>query len=96
MLARRLRRCIRRLSGGEHSPRRARLFVKDECGLCEQARELLRPFERSGAVEVQLVDIAADEDVFKRYCFSIPVLEVDGRPTLAWPFGREELRRALA
>ena len=74
---------------------RARLYVKDNCELCDSARDLLRPLERSERLKVEIVDIATDRDLLLRYGFSIPVLEIDGGPRLYWPFDQSDLKRAL-
>ena len=97
MLTERILGGWRRLRGTSSGPPiRARLFVGERCGLCEQARELMEPFERRGRVVVELVDIASDAGLFRAHCFSIPVLEYGEDPTnLAWPFNRADLRRVL-
>jgi hypothetical protein len=41
------------------------------------------------------VDITSDPQLFRRYCFSIPVLEIEGGAELEWPFDRSALSRAL-
>ena len=78
------------------APLRARLYLKPDCGLCEEALTLLRPFEHERRILLERVDITADRALFQRYCLSIPVLEVGGGPRLEWPFTRSDLRRVLA
>ena len=96
MVAEQIRRRLGRLLQAERpAPTRARLFVKQPCGLCEEAIALLRPFERHGRLALELVDITADPELFRRYCFSIPVLEIEGGAVLEWPFDRSALRGAL-
>ena len=77
------------------APRRARLYVRADCGLCREAHALTAPFERAGRVQLELVNIDGDEQLFRRYCLSIPVLEIEGGKTLEWPFTRSDLRRNL-
>lgn len=74
---------------------RARLYVGRECGLCEHARLLLAPFERRGRIAVELVDVATDSDLFRRYGLEIPVLEIENGPVFRWPFDAGMLRRML-
>jgi hypothetical protein len=96
MLGGRARQRIGRWIGVDGAPRvRARLFLKADCGLCEEAIALLRPFERRGHLALELVDIAANPELFRRYCFAIPVLAIEGGPTLEWPFDRAALRKVL-
>jgi glutaredoxin-like protein DUF836 len=87
---------LRRLLPRGRPLRRARLFRRPGCGLCDEALRLLTPQVRSGRLTVESVDIEADPALFQRYCLSIPVLEIEGGPTLEWPFDQTDLRRALA
>lgn len=73
----------------------ARLYVRADCLLCEEAQALLREFERAGRLDLRLVDIDDDPALQRRYGITIPVLEIDNGPSLEWPFGRADLRRAL-
>jgi hypothetical protein len=76
-------------------PARARLYVRAECELCEQARGLLRQFEQAGRLDLRLVGIDHDPALQRRYGITIPVLEIEGGPCLEWPFGQADVRRAL-
>jgi hypothetical protein len=69
--------------------------MKQPCELCEQARTLLRPFERRGQLAVEPIDITAEPALVRRYGLSIPVLEIEGGAVLEWPFDPSTLRRAL-
>ena len=88
-------RLARVLEPAPSEPRRARLFVTTECGLCTEALALLRPLEHRGLLGLELVDISTDRDLFRRYGLEIPVLEVEGGPTLRWPFDQRLVRRSL-
>jgi hypothetical protein len=76
-------------------PKSARLYLKENCGLCDRALELLEPFQRDGRIVVERVDITSEPTLFRRYCFTIPVLELETGATLEWPFGETDVRRAL-
>ena len=96
MLGGRVRQRIGRWIGVDEAPTvRGRLFLKDNCGLCEEAIALLAPYQHRGRLALELVDIAADPELFRRYCFTIPVLEIEGGPTFEWPFDRAALRTVL-
>jgi Glutaredoxin-like domain (DUF836) len=85
----------RHWSPGPISQTHARLYVQHGCHLCGEALELLRPFERSGRLALDRVDIGADPQLLRRYALAIPVLEIDGGPRLDWPFRRSDLKRLL-
>ncbi|GEN54366.1 glutaredoxin family protein [Halobacillus faecis] len=48
------------------------LYVKDNCGLCEEVKDLLSLFE----VQVVLVDIESDPALLEKYMLEIPVLKI--------------------
>lgn len=75
--------------------RPARLYERAGCGLCREASRLLAPFERRGELRLERVDIEAEPELFTRYAFTIPVLAIEGRVELAWPFDADDVRRAL-
>jgi glutaredoxin len=54
---------------------RIELVTRQGCHLCLEAEELLR---RSG-VEVALLDVDADPELYRLYDFRVPVLLLDGR-----------------
>ncbi len=74
------------------------LYMKDGCHLCEQARELLERFAaagRYGQLNISEMDITSDPDLFARYQYVIPVIEIDERAHLEAPISAPDLRAAL-
>ena len=71
--------------------RRVTLFGRDGCHLCDDARAVL---DRVGE-PYELVDIEADDALFKRYLERIPVVTVDGEERFEFFVDEEELRRLL-
>ena len=56
------------------------LYARPGCHLCDEARELVRPLvAEAGDVELDEVDIEADDALLARFLERIPVLELDGR-----------------
>ena len=79
----------------EHS---VTLYMKDGCHLCEQARELLERIAdagRYGRLNISEVDINSDPDLFARYQYVIPVIEIDERAHLDAPIRAADLHAAL-
>lgn len=74
----------------------ARLYTRPGCGLCDEALDLLAPFERRKRLALEVIDIETDPALLRRYLLRIPVLEIEGRAPLEWPFGRTELGRILS
>ena len=72
----------------------ARLYVKPDCGLCERAATLLRPFDGK-QLSVNQMNIEDDPEIFRQFFLSIPVLELEGGAQLAWPFSQADVKRLL-
>lgn len=51
------------------------LVTRDGCHLCEEAAELLR----RGGVEVALLDVDSDLELFRLYDFRVPVVLLGGK-----------------
>ena len=60
------------------SLRRAVVYSRHGCHLCERLIEELLPLVR-GCWEIEVIDIDSRENFARRYGERIPVLEVDGR-----------------
>ena len=80
------------------------LYGKPECHLCEQAEAILVKATASLGVAYQKVDITGSADLFARFRYRIPVIEVAGGAeagdgssgtTLDWPTTAERVRRAI-
>lgn len=65
------------------------LYSTEGCHLCEMAFNLTQKLNISHQVEV--VDIAFDDQLFSRYGVTIPVLNYQGNE-LNWPFDLEQLQ----
>ncbi|REJ10130.1 glutaredoxin family protein [Halobacillus trueperi] len=48
------------------------LYVKENCGLCDEVKDLLSLFD----VKVILVDIESDPALLEKYMLEIPVLKI--------------------
>lgn len=72
------------------------IYMKDGCHLCADALELLEGFDGVyGRLNISEVDITSDADLFARYKYVIPVIEIDARVHLAAPIRAADLRAAL-
>jgi len=71
------------------------LYRRDGCPLCDHAMEMLAPLSRRLAFEIDQVDIERDEALHRRYVFEIPVVAIDGKDVIGWPFTPESLEAAL-
>jgi len=70
------------------------LYSTSACLLCERAETLLRSMPELARVTVDVVDIAADDELTRRYGTMIPVLALRDRE-LAWPFNADDVVELL-
>lgn len=73
------------------------LMTTDGCHLCDQAVGVLLAVLEPGDAEVDLVDIAFEDELMERYATRIPVVRApeSGRE-LNWPFDEEQFKDFLA
>lgn len=68
------------------------LYSTEGCHLCEMAFALLN--QANVASQVEVIDIAFDDELFFRYGVTIPVVSYQGSE-LNWPFDFSELTQWL-
>ena len=66
------------------------LYSTEGCHLCELALALIS----AKGINVDITDIAFDDELFARYGVTIPVLS-DGQNELNWPFDDKQLEEWL-
>ncbi len=54
------------------------LLVTAECGLCGKVEVMLRRLQKKIQFELDLVDIGADDRLFRKYWDRVPVVLADG------------------
>ena len=71
------------------------VYMKPGCHLCRDAADLLRRLGPEFGFDFREVDITTDPRLLEEYGELIPVVELDGRPLLAAPFGEASARKIL-
>ena len=71
------------------------LYRREDCHLCEEAREVLEDLRAEGRFELHEVDIESSDALFRAYLERIPVVAVDGVVVAELTPDRDELRVAL-
>jgi hypothetical protein len=71
------------------------LYGKADCHLCEEAEAILSRVVRELGTTYVKVDIEGSPELFARYRYRIPVIEVTGGQILDWPTTLERVRRAI-
>jgi hypothetical protein len=71
------------------------LYGKAECHLCEDAEAILARVTPDLGVGYRKVDIESSPELFERFRYRIPVIEVPGGQTLDWPTTPGRVRQAI-
>ena len=72
------------------------LYSKEDCGLCEEAEEILRRARKLVRFETELIYIEDDPALFSRYQDRIPVVEVGGEEVASAPVEEARLLAVLS
>jgi uncharacterized membrane protein len=75
--------------------RTVRLYSKQDCHLCKDAKAMLDEVAIGAPFELQVVDIEQDPVLNKLFGEHIPVADFGEGERLYWPFVREEVLKAL-
>lgn len=70
------------------------LYSTDHCALCEEALDLLFSMPELRGLALQVVDVAEDDALLRRYGERIPVLRMDGREVDA-PIDQAKVMRLI-
>ena len=54
------------------------LFTKENCGLCEEAKDAIRLVQSEYEIEVNEIDIYSDDALLEEYQLMIPVIQKNG------------------
>ena len=72
-----------------------RFYTKAGCHLCEHAEELLELLAEECPLDLKIIDITTDIDIFDRYRYEIPVIAVEGGGSVSGRISEADLRRVL-
>ncbi len=74
---------------------RVRLYVRPNCGTCDQAADRLREAVGGTSVQVETVDVSSDPVYSQLYGDHLPVVDFGDNVRLYWPFSIDEIRQSL-
>lgn len=58
-------------------------FTKENCGLCNEAKEIIESLRLEHKIEVTEIDIYSYDELLERYQLMIPVIQINGQ-TIAY------------
>jgi len=70
-------------------------YTKSDCGLCKRAEAQLSKLAKEYALDITIIDVEADEGLWREYALLIPVVVIDGKVKIVSEITEEGLRRAL-
>jgi glutaredoxin len=68
------------------------LYSKPDCCLCDDAKRAIEEFSKECELELKIVDITADRELWDKYCYDIPVLFGEGAEIARHHIGLKKLR----
>jgi hypothetical protein len=74
---------------------KVRLYSRRDCGLCDQAREVLLAEVARTRFDLEEVFIDGDEDLERVYGLRVPVVEVNGEEAFEFAVEPSSLRTLL-
>ncbi|PFH85908.1 glutaredoxin family protein [Bacillus sp. AFS088145] len=54
------------------------LLTKENCGLCEEAKDAIRLVQSEYEIQVNEIDIYSDDALLEEYQLMIPVIQING------------------
>lgn len=75
---------------------RVTLYIKENCGLCEKAEDVLKRARKIIPFEQELVHIEDSPALFNRYGERVPVVVVGGQEVASAPVDEKRLIAALS
>lgn len=72
------------------------LYTTQGCHLCEEAQQALAQMRTAVQFTLDIVDIAGDPELERRYRSELPVLVLDGRKIAKFRIDPDKVIRALA
>jgi len=58
-------------------------FTKENCGLCNEAKDIIKSLRLEHEIEVTEIDIYSYDELLEKYQLMIPVIQINGQ-TIAY------------
>ncbi|MCZ7398969.1 MAG: glutaredoxin family protein [Candidatus Methanoperedens sp.] len=71
------------------------IYSKNNCHLCDIAMETLLKIQKEFPFSLTEIDIEKDKEIFEKYKYLIPVIEIDGKKTFTYKVNEAELKTIL-
>jgi glutaredoxin len=71
------------------------VMTKKDCGLCDEAKEVIEQVIADMPAELKMTDIESDSELFERYQEKIPVVLINGEESFVYKVHPITLRKKL-
>ena len=72
-----------------------RIYSKPDCHLCDEAKETIQRVTNRLPIEIEVIDIQKDPELFDQYRYDIPVIFLDDRKIFKHRVDEEKLKKLL-
>jgi glutaredoxin len=73
-----------------------KIYTKEDCHLCEEAKKTLIAFQRKFPFNLEEVDISSDRILYQEFKEKIPVVFIDEKMAFKYRLEEKELRKKMA
>lgn len=77
------------------NPIKITMYSKENCSLCDKAKEVLMSIHEEIPLEINEVDIYKDDVLLEKYQIMIPVVEIDGEEVEYGIIHKDLIRKRL-
>ena len=71
------------------------ILTKKDCGLCDDAKEIVERVLPDFPATLKMIDIEAHSDLFEKYKEKIPVVRINGKENFVYKVNEITLRKKL-
>ncbi len=71
------------------------IYSKKECHLCDEAKAIIKKVKNDTVFELLEIDITSDSEIFEKYKYDIPVININGIIAFKYKVDENEFRRKL-
>lgn len=71
------------------------IYSKPDCHLCDVVEEVIERFAREFPLQVEVIDIQSDPEIYAKYRYEIPVVLIDGKKLFKYRVEEDRLRKIL-
>ncbi|MCI0443635.1 glutaredoxin family protein [bacterium] len=72
-----------------------KILSKPDCHLCDEAKEAIERVTKRLPIEMEVIDIEKDPELFNQYRYDIPVIFLDERKIFKHRVDEQKLKKIL-